>query len=149
MSENSETIEVRGEKMQVGAKLLALNDEGKYLLIRKNPDLYPEMANKWDIPGGRWLPNQEFVPDTLNREVGKETGLNIIGKPEFIAKQKFKHSRIKDLSIVRLTYKGHVEGQLTLDEEHFESRWVTLEEMKVIDNLEPYVKELIDQDLIK
>ena len=124
MAEDSETIEVRGESINVGAKLLAVNEEGKYLLIRRNPEKYPEMANRLDIPGGRWIKDQEVIPKTLERELGKETGLTVISepdnKPEFIAKQKFPHSRIKKLSIVRLTYRAQVTGPVQLSDEHSE-----------------------------
>jgi len=153
MAEDSETIEVRGESINVGAKLLAVNEEGKYLLIRRNPEKYPEMANRLDIPGGRWIKDQEVIPKTLERELGKETGLTVISepdnKPEFIAKQKFPHTRIKKLSIVRLTYRAQVTGPVQLSDEHSEYMWVTPQEMKEMSDLDPLVKDLLDQGLIK
>src|SRR3990172_3995061 len=151
MSEETETLEVRGEKINVGAKLLAVNSEGKYFLLRRNPEKYPETANQWDIPGGRWIKHLEVIPQTLVRELGRETGLTIVpdNNPKFVAKQKFPHSRIQDLSIVRLTYLARVTGSIELSDEHSEYLWATAEEMKRMENLDPMVKDLLDQGLIK
>lgn len=146
--EGSEIVEVRGRNTNVGVKLLAVNDQGKYLLIRKDPEKYPEMANKWDIPGGRWIPGKEVIPKTMERELRGETGLDMSGKPSFVAKQKFPHSRIKDLEVVRLTYKVKVSGNIKLSDEHTEHKWVTIDEMKNMDELDPLVKQLIDEGTI-
>lgn len=146
--EGSEIVEVRGRNTNVGVKLLAVNDQGKYLLIRKNPEKYPEMANKWDIPGGRWIPGKEVIPKTMERELKGETGLDISGKPLFVAKQKFSHNRIKNLDVVRLTYKVNVTGNVDLSDEHTEYKWVTIDEMKDMDELDPLVRQLIDEEAI-
>ncbi|KKQ41917.1 MAG: hypothetical protein US60_C0027G0017 [Microgenomates group bacterium GW2011_GWC1_37_8] len=149
MSEDLLTIDVKGENLQVGAKLLAVNEEGKYLLIRKNPEKYPNQADTWDIPGGRWTPGREHIPDTIKRELEEESGLEIISKPEFIAKQKFPNTNENNVQVVRLTYRAKVNGQLNLNDEHLEAIWVTLDQMKDMDNLDPQVKELLDQGLMK
>jgi len=58
-------------------------------------------------------------------------------------------SRIQDLSIVRLTYRARVTGSIELSDEHSEYLWATAEEMKRMENLDPMVKDLLDQGLIK
>jgi 8-oxo-dGTP diphosphatase len=53
----------------LGIKLLALDEEGRVLLLR-----FP--SGQWDLPGGR-VQQGEAVLDTLARELDEETGLCI------------------------------------------------------------------------
>jgi 8-oxo-dGTP pyrophosphatase MutT (NUDIX family) len=60
-------------ELQVGVKILLENKEGKYLLLRKSPEKYPEMGSKWEIVGGRIEPGQS-LRENLKREVQEEIG---------------------------------------------------------------------------
>ncbi len=62
--------------LQVGVKILLKSKEGKYLLVKRSAEKYPEVGAKWDIVGGRIDPGSSLI-DNLKREVMEETGLEI------------------------------------------------------------------------
>ena len=62
--------------LQVGVKILLKNSEGKYLLLRRNPEKYPEAQCGWDIVGGR-IDAGSTLLDNLKREIKEETNLDI------------------------------------------------------------------------
>ena len=49
---------------------------------------------------------------------------------------------------MRLTYVTTVEGEPKLGEEHTEFGWFTLEEMKNLEDLDIYLKELLSRDIL-
>ncbi len=143
IEENPETIEIRGEKRQIGIKFILFNSEGKLLLLRRNPSKYPELADQWDIPGGRIIPKKENIFDAGQREVSAETNLKIReGSIKFITKQNIPR---KGDEVIRLTYTADATGDLQLSSEHTESMWVSLEDARKVDNLNPYIKEALDE----
>lgn len=132
-------------ELQVGVKALLRNKEGKYLLVKRSPEKYPEAANRWDIVGGRINPGQTLV-ENLKREIKEETNLDLKKEPNLVAAQDI--LRIAGKHIVRLTFVGEIDGMPELDEDHTEFRWLTEEEVMNIDHLDIYVKELIDKRII-
>lgn len=40
-------------ELQVGVKVLLKNSTGKYLLLRRSKEKYPDVPVHWDMPGGR------------------------------------------------------------------------------------------------
>ena len=131
-------------ELQVGVKVLLKNPERKYLLLRRSAEKYPEAARQWDIVGGRIDAGSSLL-ENLKREVREETKLEIRGKPRLVAAQDImptgKH-------VVRLTYVGEADGTPVLNEEHEEFGWFTLQEVRSLDNLDKYLKELLDNGLI-
>jgi 8-oxo-dGTP diphosphatase len=125
-------------ELQVGVKVLLKNSEGKYLLIRRSPEKYPE-TQKWDIPGGRINAGATLM-ENLKREVMEETGLAMTSEPRLIGAQDIlKNGR----HVVRLTYMGEAEGEPKLSEEHTEFQWLPLSEMRTLENLDSYLKQLL------
>jgi 8-oxo-dGTP diphosphatase len=132
--------------LQVGVKVLLQNKEGKYLLIRRNPDKYPEVGAKWDIVGGRIDPGTALL-ENLKREVKEETGLEIVGVPRLVMAQDI--LRIPGKHIVRLTYIGESSGEVILDtEENDIYKWHIREELDKVDSLDIYFKEILEQKII-
>jgi len=130
-------------ELQVGAKVLLKNTEGKYLIIRRSP--YEERGvGKWDIPGGRIDAGSPLL-DNLKREVSEETGLELTDKPRLVAAQDLMWP---DRHVVRLTYIGMAEGTPILSVEHDAFQWVTFVEMEDLENLDTFIKELIDDGTI-
>lgn len=133
-------------KLQVGVKIFLKNKDGKYLLIRRNPDKYPNARGEWDIVGGRIEPGVGLV-DNLKREVREETQLEIVSEPKLLHAQDIIPNT--ERHIVRLSYIGNTEGEPVLDiSENIEYKWLTVEEIKMQENLDIYVKEIIDLGLI-
>lgn len=128
--------------LQVGVKILLQNQAGKYLLLHRSEEKYPEASGRWDIVGGRINAGTNLM-DNLSREVREETGLEIIGTPRLIAAQDI--LRKEGWHIVRLTYQGEAEGDIKLDvSENDDFRWCSLAELLALDDLDIYLKELLD-----
>jgi 8-oxo-dGTP diphosphatase len=126
-------------ELQVGVKILIENDKQQFLLLKRSAIKYPEVGEKWDIPGGRIDPGTP-LSENLAREVREETGLEIVGTPTLIGAQDILKP---DKHVVRLTYKGKATGSITLSDEHFEFKWFTKGEMQNLEHLDKYVKEII------
>jgi ADP-ribose pyrophosphatase YjhB (NUDIX family) len=126
--------------LQVGIKILLKNKEGKYLLVRRSLEKYPEVTGRWDIVGGRIKPGTPLL-ENLQREVKEETGLEITGNPTLIAAQDiFKNNR----HIVRLSYVGDSFGDVQLDQsENDMYEWYTWDELIAKDDLDVYFQELV------
>ncbi len=133
--------------LQVGVKALLRNKEGKYLLIRRSLEKYPEVTKtRWDIVGGRINPGDTLM-DNLRREIKEETDLDLVGEPRLVGAQDI--LRIAGRHVVRLTYIGEVAGEIHLDPvEHDDYNWQTIEEIKKRDDIDIYFKELLDKNLI-
>ena len=125
--------------LQVGVKALLKNKEGKYLLLRRNAEKYPEIGSSWDIVGGRIDPGTSLF-ENLKREVSEETQLVLEKEPRLIAAQDILRP---DKHVVRLTFIGEIKGTPTLHEEHDNFGWFTVEEMQNLDKLDPFLKEVI------
>ena len=132
-------------ELQVGVKVLLRNPEGKYLLIKRSDKKYPEVGAKWDIVGGRIDPGTGLL-ENLKREIKEEVSLELTKEPKLIAAQDI--LRVPGRHVVRLTYIGEIEGEAKLDEDHTEFAWLSLDEMKKLENLDIYFKELLDKGLI-
>ena len=126
-------------ELQVGVKILLKNSEGKYLLVRRNPKKYPEVGPKWDIVGGRINAGTSLI-ENLKREIKEEVGLDYQGEPKLISAQDILKP---DKHVVRLTYIGDQDGDPKIDEDHLEAKWFTGEEIKNLENLDSYFKELL------
>jgi len=129
-------------ELQVGVKVFLQNSEEKYLILERNLDKYTDIQKRsaWDIPGGRieiGLP----LMDNLKREVSEETGMQISEPSRLIAAQDILRS---DKHVVRLTYVAHAEGQPELSEEHVAFKWVSLNELKTLENLDNFAKEVLE-----
>ena len=127
-------------ELQVGVKILLKNKEGKYLMMLRSAIKYPDAGAKWEIPGGR-IDSGSVLMDNLKREVLEETGLNFSGEAKLLAAQDIikphKH-------IVRLTYTGEGSGEVKLSDEHTDFKWLTLEEVKKIEPIDPVLKEVLE-----
>ncbi|HEY4523685.1 MAG TPA: NUDIX hydrolase [Candidatus Paceibacterota bacterium] len=128
--------------LQVGVKILLQNKEGKYLLLRRSLEKYPEIVGRWDIVGGRINPGQALL-ENLKREIKEETGLKLLHEPKLIAAQDI--LRKSDRHVVRLTYVGEASGKITLDtSENDIYKWYSWEELMALDDVDMYFKELLE-----
>lgn len=135
-----------GENMilQVGVKALIKNKDGKYLLLRRSEEKYPEVSGRWDIVGGRIDPGKTLI-ENLRREIFEETKMELIGEPKLIAAQDILKNPGRH--VVRLTYSGEARGEVVLDKEENDTfRWYSLEELRAETDLDDYLKELLAED---
>lgn len=119
---------------------------GRYLLLKRSPEKYPEVLDPWDIIGGRIEVGTPLFAN-LQREVKEETDLELREPPRLVAAQDILKSAEKH--VVRLTYTGPVpSGEIRLDEDHGEYRWFTKEELLALDTLDEFFRSLLEQELI-
>jgi ADP-ribose pyrophosphatase YjhB (NUDIX family) len=131
--------------LQVGVKALLKNTEGKFLFIKRNSEKYKNARGSWDIVGGRIEPGTQLI-DNLKREVREETQLDIISEPRLICAQDI---LLTEKHVVRLTYIADTNGEPVLDtSENVEFKWLTLDEIRAQEDLDVYVKEILDKNLV-
>ncbi len=53
-----------------------------------------------------------------------------------------------DKHVVRLTYRGEIGGIPTLSDEHSEFKWCTVDQMRTLEYLDNYVKEILTSDML-
>ena len=70
----------------------------------------------------------------------EETSLEITGEPKLITAQDILKT---DKHVVRLTYSGFADGEVKLSEEHSEFRWLSLEDVKNLEPMDRYFKEVL------
>ncbi len=133
-------------QLQVGVKILLQNKEGKFLLLHRNLEKYPEVKkdNSWDIVGGRIDIGIPLL-ENLKREVFEETKLTLIDEPKLLAAQDILRP---DKHVVRLTYVGQIEGEPILDEDHSSFKWLTKEEVKTHEGIDQYAKEVFEKYIL-
>jgi ADP-ribose pyrophosphatase YjhB (NUDIX family) len=132
-------------ELQVGVKAILRNKEGKILLLQRNFLKYPEVGNnRWDIVGGRIEIGTPLL-ENLKREIFEETKLELKDEPKLIAAQDV--LRLSNKHVVRLTYEAQIDGEPQLDEYHSAYKWVTLEEIAQIPDLDMYFSEVINKYL--
>jgi len=93
----------------------------------------------WDIVGGRINPGSPLL-DNLKREVKEETNLDLTDIPQLVAAQDI---LLPDKHVVRLTYTAHIQGTPQVSDESLEHQWFSLDEIKQLDNLDKFFKEVL------
>jgi nucleoside triphosphatase len=119
---------------------IVLNQEGKLLLVRS-----VRSNNRYVIPGGH-IKSGERMEEALKRELLEETGLQVddirlASVQEFIFHRAFykkKHFIFLDF-VCRAS-----SSRVTLNWEHQEYSWVTLEEAFSFD-LDPFTRRLLEE----
>ena len=134
--------------LQVGVKAFLKNKEGKYLLLHRSSEKYKGTKGSWDIVGGRIDPGSPLM-EILKREVFEETQLKMISEPQLIYAQDIILPE-KERHIVRLTYTAITEGEPKLDvSENVEYKWLLVSDLRKQDDLDIYVKEILEKRLLK
>lgn len=128
-------------ELQVGVKILLRNKDGEFLILHRSPK-YSEVKGMWDIPGGRITPGTPLI-ENLKREIREEIKLELTGEPKLVFAQDI--LRIPGRHVVRLTYTGNIDGEPSLDHEHDEFKWLSLEDLRNLEDLDIYLKEALKE----
>lgn len=131
--------------LQVGVKVFLKNREGKFLILKRSAERYPNIKKLWDIVGGRIEPGTPLL-ENLKREVREETKLEIQGQPKFVYAQDILRP---DKHIVRLTFVGQAEGTPVISEEEEAYAWQTLAELKGRSDLDEFANEVLALGLVE
>jgi 8-oxo-dGTP diphosphatase len=131
--------------LQVGVKVILEREDGKILLLRRNPKKYPEIGPTWDIVGGR-INIGDTLFENLKREVREETGLEIASEPNLLYSQDILNvERFPGRHVVRLTYQAKIKGEPKIDEESLEFKWVDKKELKSTLDLDRFFQEVVNK----
>lgn len=123
---------IRFMRQRVGVVGLISNGQGEYLICKMPVDrgVYP---GQWGIPGGGWEEG-ETIEETLLREMNEEVGLVVSEitpwhfKDDTVIKLKPGKDPEKIYYIYLMFKCRNVGGEVRLNEEFEEYRWVSVEE---------------------
>ena len=132
-------------ELQVGVKIVLKNKDGKYLILLRSPQKYSNINGMWDIVGGRIEAGTPLL-ENLKREIFEETKLELKLEPKLIYAQDI--LRIPGKHVVRLTYTGETSGEPVLDNEHSDFKWLSLTELKNMEDMDIYFKEVLDKNIL-
>ncbi|MFA7216923.1 MAG: NUDIX domain-containing protein [Candidatus Paceibacterota bacterium] len=135
-------------------------NEGRYLITKRAPHkkVHP---GKWTVPGGglevndyiNTPPSTKGAPQwygalekSLRREIKEEVGLEI-DKPEFLVDLTF--IRPDGIPVIVFSYFAkYLSGEVKMDEDTVDFKWVTVEEAKEYDLIDGIWGEIRDVDEI-
>lgn len=131
--------------LQIGVKVL-IEKQNKYLLLQRE-NKYGHLHLSWDLPGGRMKPFTTIY-ENIQRELLEEIGVVAIKELKIINAQDIFTQKFH---IVRITYhaKANFEDKnITLNSnEHSAYAWYTKEDLKELQSLDLYVKEIVNNYL--
>lgn len=149
-------MEIKDKELhRIAITCIIYNSDGKYLLTKRSPTkkVHP---NKWTVPGGG-LNTDDYVnkPQThgnagwygsveeaLLREVKEEVNIEI-GQAKYLLDLTF--IRPDGTPVLVLSYYApYVSGDIKLDEDAVEYKWVSLEEAKELDLISGIYEELVE-----
>jgi 8-oxo-dGTP diphosphatase len=100
------------------------NDE--ILILKRHPESRTN-PNKWELPGGKVDPGEDF-DKALIREFNEETNLNIeLGQFVGAVQEEFPHKKTIAL-VMEVVLLGEIEVKIS--DEHIDWKWATIEEIK-------------------
>jgi 8-oxo-dGTP pyrophosphatase MutT (NUDIX family) len=155
-------MEIKDKEMhRIAVTAIIYNREHKYLITKRalNKKRFP---GRWTVPGGGLsvddyinLPmtgkNQWYcsLTNALKREVTEEVGVEI-DKPEYLLDLTF--IREDNIPVLVLSYFAeYISGEVVLDEDATEFKWITADELKDFDLIEGIDHEIqmVDEILKK
>jgi len=136
-------MEIQNKELHRITSTAIIYKDGKYLVLKRSPSkkVFP---GKWTVPGGG-LEVSDYIntpkttadawyfalENSLRREIKEEAGLEV-EKPKYLLDLAF--IRPDDIPVVTLSYYcGWKAGEVKLNEENVDYKWVTMEEAKNYD----------------
>jgi len=129
-----------------------IQKNGKYLIVKRSPNK-KVMPGKWTVPGGGlevtdYISSPKTTADawyfavenSLKREIKEEVGLEV-EKINYLLSLAF--IRPDNVPVITLSYFcNYKEGEVKLNEENVDYKWVTTEEVKDYDLIEGISEEI-------
>lgn len=124
---------MKEKPFSLSVKIVLRDDTGRCLLLKRSMSS-KWYAGKWEFPGGKVDPGENFG-DALLREVFEETGLRItIQRVAGTAE-----SEMPTVKVVHLIMEGQAEaGKVCLSNEHDDYAWVDPEDILKMDLVEHF-----------
>jgi len=141
------------ELHRIAVTAIIYNKDRKFLIAKRSPNK-KAFPNKWTVPGGG-LSTDDYVntppstkagqwyysvEKTLRREVKEEVNLEI-GKPQYLLDLTF--IRPDGIPVLVLSYYCEfLSGEVKLDEDSIDYKWVTAEEAENYDLIDGILEEI-------
>lgn len=151
-------MEIRDKESHRVVSTAIVHKNGKYLILQRSPNkkVFP---NRWTVPGGGltvedYVNTPKTTPDAwyyvlanaLRREIREESGLEV-GKLNYLLDMTF--IRPDGVPVVILSWYGPWQsGEVKLNDESIDYKWVTLAEVKNYDLIEGILEEIEMADKI-
>lgn len=149
-------MQIRDKELhRIAITCIIYNADGKFLVTKRSPTKKAH-PNKWTVPGGG-LNTDDYIntPEThgnagwygavekaLLREVKEEVNI-VIGEAKYLLDLTF--IRPDGIPVLVLSYYApYISGEVTLDEDAVEFRWVDLVEAKSLDLISGIYEELVE-----
>jgi 8-oxo-dGTP pyrophosphatase MutT (NUDIX family) len=147
-------MEIKDRELHRIAVTCIIHDQRQRFLLTKRSPTKKVHPGKWTVPGGGLSVDDYIskpqthgnagwygaVGEALKREVAEEVGV-VIGEPKFLLDLTF--IRPDGIPVLVLSHHApYVSGEVSLDEDAVEYRWVTLAEAKELDLISGVYQEL-------
>lgn len=124
---------------KLSMKVVVRDEAGRCLLLKRS-QASANNKGKWDLPGGKVDPGEDF-DEALLREVREETGLGV----RLTRVAGSAQSQLPERTVAYLIMEAHLaQGEVALSHEHEEFAWVPpakLPEMDVCPQFRPFVEQ--------
>lgn len=121
--------EAESKQWSIGVCALIVNEHKEALLVQRAADDW--CAGVWEMPGGGKEKDEDLI-SCITREVKEETGLTIIGKPEFIGYFDFSHSESTTTKRKFCFQISHVSGTVKTSKDHSNAKYFSLAQIQVL-----------------
>mgnify|MGYP001595869397 CR=1 FL=1 len=145
-------MEIQNVELHRVVTTAVIHKDGRYLIVKRNPNkkVFP---GKWTVPGGGlevsdYIDTPKTTSDTwyfalensLRREIKEEVGLEV-EKPKYLLDLVF--IRPDNIPVLTLSYYcDWKSGEVQLNEENVDYKWVSVEEAKNYDLIEGILEEI-------
>ena len=137
----------------VSITAILVNEDGKFLIAKRSDNL-ERWPGRWTVPGGKLEKNDyanrehdtkagqwyNVVEDSIKREVREEVGLDLLDV-EYLVSLAFMRKDNTPTLVISL-YSKNFEGDIKLNDELVDYKWVSLEEAKNYDLIEGIYEEI-------
>ncbi|MCL5011647.1 MAG: NUDIX domain-containing protein [Candidatus Marsarchaeota archaeon] len=131
------------KKIVAVANAIATN-EGKILILKRSAKS-KYAPGFWQLPGGR-LEFGETPMEALEREIKEETGGIFVPSSERVVCVNSHVIEIKgdEFQLLTIVYEGMIDGSITISEEHSEFRWIAVDDVLNLNNLEDGTRQILN-----
>ena len=113
--------------MKKGVNIIIKENENRILVLKRSPDV-EFSPNCWDLPGGK-VEDDESFKEAVKREAKEESGLDVEPEDNYFYVFYYPNGKVNVYAFRTKLISGNVQ----LNEEHTEFRWIFRDKWKTLD----------------